>query len=79
MVEDALSGAAASAIGTLALDVATYAEMVWRGRSSSGVPAQVAGKTAQAAGVDLAAGSSGKQQAQGRVQARQSGLSALLG
>ncbi|MEU2880895.1 hypothetical protein ABZ651_32805, partial [Streptomyces sp. NPDC007070] len=35
-------GLLAGAVGTLALDVVTYGDMLLRGRPSSGIPAQVA-------------------------------------
>jgi xanthosine utilization system XapX-like protein len=49
MVKGLLAGAA----GTLVLDVVTYGDMLVRGRSSSGLPAQVAERLAGAAGVPL--------------------------
>jgi hypothetical protein len=59
MLRDALRGAAAGAVGTFALDVTTYLDMAVRGRPSSETPAEIAGKVAQTAGIDLAAGSQG--------------------
>jgi hypothetical protein len=46
-------GLLAGAAGTLALDLATYGDMLLRGRGSSGVPAQVAERLADRAGVPL--------------------------
>lgn len=67
-------GAAAGAVGTAALNITTYLDMTWRGRGSSGMPAQVAGTLADKAGIDLA-GDGDEETAQNR----QSGLGALLG
>lgn len=67
-----LTGLVAGAAGTVALNVATYADMALRGRPSSSVPAQVAGKLAGKAGIDL----SGEEKA---TQNRKSGLGALSG
>jgi hypothetical protein len=39
MLEEALWGAAAGAVGTVALDVSTYVDMAVRGRPASEVPA----------------------------------------
>lgn len=44
-----LWGAAAGAAGSATLNIVTYADMLLRGRPSSGVPAQVAGTMADAA------------------------------
>lgn len=79
MLEDAIAGVTAGALGTLALNVSTYADMAIRGRQSSGVPAQVAGKLAEGAGLDLAAGSGNEDEAKQKAQARKSGLGALMG
>ncbi|HZC77357.1 MAG TPA: hypothetical protein VE258_06380 [Ktedonobacterales bacterium] len=86
MLREALRGAAAGAVGTVALDITTYADMMIRGRPSSNVPAQVAEKLTQAVGVDLAAdaGDTGGQSkdgaaAQAQEQQRLSGLGALMG
>ncbi|MFI2645412.1 hypothetical protein [Streptomyces sp. NPDC018610] len=49
-------GLLAGAAGTLALDVVTYGDMLLRGRPSSGIPAQVADRLAQRAGVPLGGG-----------------------
>ena len=43
MLHRALLGAAAGAAGNLALEVVTYGDMLFRGRSPSGVPAKMAG------------------------------------
>ncbi len=66
-------GAAAGAVGTVALNAATYTDMVVRARPPSSVPSQVAGKLAGKAGVDL----SGSDDA--TAENRKSGLGALFG
>ena len=72
ILHDLLIGAAAGAVGTVALNATTYADMALRGRPSSTVPAEVAGKLAGKAGVDL----SGENET---TQNRKSGLGALSG
>lgn len=67
-------GLVAGAVGTVALDLATYADMVTRARPSSQVPAKMAGVLADKAGIDLS-GEGGKDAAQNRQQ----GIGALLG
>jgi hypothetical protein len=75
MMREALMGAAAGAVGTVALNVSTYADMAIRGRPSSSVPAQVAGKLAGKVGIDLSSeGSDGE-----AAENRKSGLGALSG
>ncbi len=71
MVRETLMGMAAGAAGTVALNVATYADMALRGRPSSSVPSQVAGKLAEKAGIDLGSEEAAKN--------RKSGLGALQG
>jgi hypothetical protein len=66
-----LIGGAAGAVGTLALDTATYLDMVVRARPSSGMPGEVAGQLAERANVPLGAEEDARQ--------RQGGLGALLG
>jgi hypothetical protein len=68
-------GTAAGAVGTVALNATTYADMAIRGRPSSSVPAEVAAKLAGKAGLDLSAGAADEQ----TVQNRKSGLGALSG
>src|SRR5947209_18142861 len=53
MLRDTLAGVAAGAAGTVALDVATYADMAIRGRPSSEVPTKVAGALTQRLGISL--------------------------
>jgi hypothetical protein len=47
------AGAIAGAVGTLALDVVSYGDMLARGRAASDLPAQAAAKVAETVGVDL--------------------------
>lgn len=68
-------GAAAGAVGTVALNVVTYLDMVLRARGSSSVPAEVAGALTQRAGLPLSRQGPDSEAAQNR----QSGLGALLG
>jgi hypothetical protein len=70
-------GAAAGAVGTVALNAATYADMTIRGRPASTTPAQVAGALADRAGLDLSAGQG--EAAKEQTENRKSGLGALFG
>jgi hypothetical protein len=54
MLRDTLAGVAAGAAGTVALNVATYADMAVRGRPPSAVPSKVAGALTQQIGISLA-------------------------
>jgi hypothetical protein len=65
-------GVAAGAVGTVALNVTTYTDMALRGRPANSAPAQVAGKLAGKAGIDL----SGEHET---TQNRKSWLGALSG
>jgi hypothetical protein len=65
-------GAAAGAVGTVALNATTYADMAIRGRPSSSVPSQVVERLAEKAGFDLSSDDSA-------TQNRKSGLGALSG
>jgi hypothetical protein len=47
------AGTIAGAVGTLALDVVSYGDMLLRGRAASGLPGQAAARLAEIAGVDL--------------------------
>lgn len=78
MLRAVLLGTAAGAVGTAALNVATYADMVIRGRPASEVPSQVAGTLAEGAGLDLSAGSEGADR-DATARNRRGGLGALLG
>ncbi|HEX8036665.1 MAG TPA: hypothetical protein VF510_22595 [Ktedonobacterales bacterium] len=75
MVSNELTGAVAGAAGTVALDVATYLDMAIRGRSSSELPANVAGGLAERLGIHAQSITGQSSQA----QSRRSGLGALLG
>jgi hypothetical protein len=72
-----LTGAAAGAVGTVALNVATYLDMAVRARPASSVPARLVGVVADKIGVDLAAGEGDA--AKEQEHNRQSGLGALIG
>ena len=76
MLRHLLMGTAAGAVGTVALNVATYADMAIRGRPSSSVPAKMVGVLADKAGIPLSAGGEGDDE---KGQNRQSGLGALFG
>ena len=78
MLRGVVRGMAAGAIGTLTLNIVTYADMAIRGRPSSEAPAKLAGILADKAGIDLTGGKSGDG-AKELVQNRQSGFGALLG
>ncbi len=77
MASPLLTGAAAGAVGTVALNIATYVDMAVRVRPASGVPAKLVGVIADKAGVDLAIGMG--EDAKEEEQNRQSGLGALIG
>lgn len=77
MPSSVLAGVAAGAAGTVALNVATYADMTLRGRASSDVPAEVAGELAMRAGIALADGTDDG--ANEKAQHRKRGLGALMG
>jgi hypothetical protein len=65
-------GLLAGAAGTIALDAATYADMLLRGRPASELPAEAAAQMAKQVGVDL----QGDDEPAG---ARRQGLGALMG
>ncbi len=75
VLRDVLVGATAGAVGTVALNAATYADMVVRARPPSSVPSEVAGELAGKAGIDLSGSSDGDATAENR----KSGLGALFG
>src|SRR4051812_16541304 len=81
MLRSILIGTAAGAAGTCALNVVTYLDMTLRGRPSSDVPAQTAGKIAAKVGVDLDSHNpqQTKSEREQEIKARQSGLGALMG
>ena len=66
-----LRGVLAGAAGTFALNATTYADMLWRARPASKTPAEVAGRVADLAGIEVGE----QQQAANRKQA----AGALLG
>jgi hypothetical protein len=66
-------GAIAGAVGTVALDVASYADVVVRGRAPSDVPATMVKNLAQAAGVGALASDDAT------TANRRGGIGALLG
>jgi hypothetical protein len=72
MGRNLVAGAAAGAVGTIALDVTTYLDMFVRGRPASSVPSDAAGKLAELAGLDLG-------DDEDTAANRKSGLGALLG
>ncbi len=82
-----VSGIAAGAVGTLAIEAVTYLDMLIRGRSPSEVPARVASNIAHMAGFELGTekarshARSGEEdkQAEEKVKNRASALGALLG
>jgi hypothetical protein len=80
MLRTLLMGAAAGAVGTVALDITTYLDMAMRGRPSSEVPARTAVRLASVVGADLAPrGQAVSPQAEQQAHSRQSGIGALLG
>jgi hypothetical protein len=74
MLRALLLGAAAGAVGTVALDVTSYADMLVRGRAPSQMPAQLADKLAKAVGISLA--NDGDER---KAENRKAALGALLG
>ncbi len=77
MLREALTGAAAGAVGTVALNAVTYADMAINGRPASSVPDTMAGTLAEKVGLDLSA--EGEDPDGETAQNRQSGLGALMG
>ena len=55
MLREALTGAAAGAVGTVALNAVTYTDIVINGRPESSVPATIAGALGEKVGFDLSA------------------------
>jgi hypothetical protein len=72
-----LTGTAAGAVGTVALNIATYLDMTVRARPASSVPAKLVGVLADKAGIDLASGAG--EAAKEEEKNRQSGVGALYG
>ena len=92
MANRIVAGLAAGAAGTLALNVATYVDMLVRGRSASTLPGDVAGRLADEIGLPLdfdleldevddgdAADDDDDEPVSDRVANRQEALGALLG
>jgi hypothetical protein len=71
VLREILLGTTAGAVGTVALNAVTYADIAVRARPASSVPAEVAGRLAEKAGMDL-----GTDEAE---QNRKSALGALSG
>ena len=77
MLRNVLIGTAAGAIGTVALNVATYADMAMRGRASSGAPSKMVHILVDKAHLPLSSKGVGANDE--AAQNRESGLGALLG
>lgn len=77
MLREALTGAAAGAVGTVALNAVTYADMAINGRPASEVPDTMAATLVEKVGLDLSA--EGEDPDSETAQNRQSGLGALMG
>ena len=75
MLRGALLGAVAGATGNLVLEVATYGDMLLRGRAASGVPAKTAGIIADHLGIVMLSTKATDEQADNRRGA----AGALLG
>src|SRR5947209_14595669 len=77
LLRDAFRGVVAGAMGTAALNIATYADMAIRGRPSSNAPAKMVSTLANTLHLPLSAqGDNDNDQV---AQNRESGLGALLG
>jgi len=81
MFRRVLIGVAAGAAGTVALNIATYLDMVIRARPSSDVPAQTAKKIAVSVGLPLERSSppADPKARQAEEESRKQGLGALMG
>lgn len=77
MLSSTLRGMVAGAAGTVALDLATYADMALRGRSSSSAPSKMVDKVTRQLHLPLSPQGVGAQDE--TTQNRESGLGALLG
>lgn len=75
MRRELVMGAAAGAIGTVALNITTYVDMAVRGRPSSEMPAETARRLADQAGISLSADGPDSQTA----QSRRTAIGQLLG
>ncbi len=72
MLDRLIAGAAAGAVGTAALNLTTYLDILVRGRPPSSVPKQTARRLTEMAGVETG-------QQQERAEHRLTGIGALLG
>ena len=77
MLRDVLKGLLAGAAGTVALNIATYADMALRGRSSSNGPSKMMSIIASMVHLPLSSQEVGAEDQ--TAQNRESGLGALLG
>lgn len=77
MLKSALRGLVAGAMGTVALDMATYLDMAIRGRSSSNAPSNMVKTVAEKLHLPLSPQGVGSEDQ--TAQNRESGLGALLG
>jgi hypothetical protein len=77
VLRDVLKGLLAGAAGTVALNIATYADMALRGRPPSNVPSKLASTLANMVHLSLSSQGVGAQDL--TVQNRENGLGALLG
>jgi hypothetical protein len=77
VLHNALKGLLAGAAGTVALDIASYADMALRGRPASNVPSNLASTLAKMVHLPLSSQGVGAQNL--TAQNRASGLGALLG
>jgi hypothetical protein len=77
VLRNALKGLLAGAAGTVALDIATYADMALRGRSLSNSPSKLVSSLANMMHLPLSSRGAGTQDQ--TAQNRESGLGALLG
>jgi hypothetical protein len=77
MMREILKGTAAGAVGTVALDITSYADMAIRSRSASNAPARLVSTVANIVGLPLSSHGVGVEDE--TAQNRASGLGALLG
>lgn len=77
MIREILKGTVSGAVGTMALDMTSYADMMRSGRKASDVPAQLVEKLAARAGIEDLAPSPGRKD--DKAKNRQSAAGALIG
>jgi len=77
MIREILKGTIAGAVGTVALNISTYADMAIRGRPSSSAPTNLVSTLARFVGLAPTTQDGGTQDQ--TAQHRESGLGALLG